>query len=103
MAETSDAIEQMQAAIIAELARVIDPETGADVVRMRLVEDLTVHEGGRVSYTFRPSSALCPIAVPLALMIKTAVSVVPGVVGQTISVKNYVQAEILTEWLNLET
>ncbi len=100
MPETPEAIGRMQAAIVVALSKVIDPETGADVLRMRLVEDLKVDEGGRVSYTFRPSSALCPIAVPLALMIKTAVSLVPGVLGQTITVKDYVEAETLTEWLN---
>ena len=50
--------EQLRAAILARLARVIDPETGVDIVRMRLIEDLTVDEQGRVSYTFRPSSPL---------------------------------------------
>jgi metal-sulfur cluster biosynthetic enzyme len=102
MPETPTAVTRMLADIITALSRVIDPETGADVVRMRLVEDLKVDEGGRVSYVFRPSSALCPIAVPLALMIKTAVSQVPGVVGQTVTVKDYVQAATLTELLRLE-
>ena len=65
--------EQLRAAILARLARVIDPETGVDIVRMRLIENLTVDEQGRVSYTFRPSSPLCPIAVPLAVEIRRAV------------------------------
>jgi metal-sulfur cluster biosynthetic enzyme len=99
---TSESIVQQKAAVIAALLRVIDPETGADVVRMRLIQDLEVDESGHLSYTFRPSSALCPIAVPLALMIKTAVSQVPGVKGQTIKVKDYVEAETLTEWLNTD-
>lgn len=33
------AVEQ---AVINQLQKVVDPETGADVVRMRLIEDLTV-------------------------------------------------------------
>ena len=42
------------------MSKVIDPETGIDVVRMRLVEDLEVDEAGRVRYRFRPSSPFCP-------------------------------------------
>jgi metal-sulfur cluster biosynthetic enzyme len=100
MNENTRALEQ---AIIKQLQKVIDPETGADVWRMRLVEDLTVDPHGRVAYRFRPSSPLCPIAVALAQMIKSAVSQVPGVTGQTIEVTNYARASLLTELLNLES
>jgi len=89
-------------AIIEQLQEVIDPETGADVWRMRLVEDLTVNESGHVAYRFRPSSPLCLIAVPLAQMIKDAIGKVPGVTGQTIEVTNYIQSSLLTELLNSE-
>jgi metal-sulfur cluster biosynthetic enzyme len=94
--------QALELAIIEQLKKVIDPETGADVWRMRLVENLMVTENGRVTYRFRPSSPLCPIAIPLAQMLKAAVSQVPGVTGQTIEVTNYVQASLLTELLNLE-
>ena len=70
---------------------------------MRLVENLTVDRNGRVAYRFRPSSPLCPIAIPLAQMTKSAVGQVPGVTGQVIEVTNYVQASLLTEPLNLES
>jgi metal-sulfur cluster biosynthetic enzyme len=99
MSEDTKAIEE---AVIAQLKQVIDLETGADVWRMRLVENLRVDENGHVQYCFRPSSPLCPIAIPLAQMIKAAVSQVPGVTGQTIGVSNYVQASLLTELLNHE-
>jgi len=100
MSQPTQSIEQ---AIIEQLQQVIDPETGADVWRMRLVTDLQIDEAGHVTYCFRPSSPLCPIAIPLAHMIKSAVSQAPGVTGQTIQVTNYVQAELLTELLNLES
>ena len=89
-------------AIIEQLQEVIDPETGADVWLMRLVEDLTANESRHVAYRFRPSSPLCPIAVPLAQMIKDAIGKVPGVTGQTIEVTNYIQSSLLTELLNSE-
>lgn len=92
--------ERLKALILFRLRMVIDPETGADVVRMRLIEALDVPADGRVSYTFRPSSPVCPIAVSLAQSIKEAVAEVPGVVSQTITVEGYVAAEQLTMLIN---
>jgi metal-sulfur cluster biosynthetic enzyme len=87
---------QLEQSIIERLQQVIDPETGADVIRMRLIEDLSVEgETGRVSYRFRPSSPLCPLAVPLALSIHDAVAGVPGVSEQQIEVVGYVGATAL--------
>lgn len=91
-----DALKQ---AILARLAGVIDPETGADVVRMRLIEGLAVDEGGVVRYTFHPSSPLCPLAVSLVLAIRQAVAEVDGVRGQEIAVTGYVRAEELNAML----
>ncbi|MBN1119567.1 MAG: DUF59 domain-containing protein [Anaerolineae bacterium] len=95
-------IEKLKAAIIERLRTVIDPETRADVVRMRLVENLEVGEGGRVSYTFRPSSPVCPLAVMLVQQIKLAVAEVSGVESQEITVDGYVGAEELTALINEE-
>lgn len=94
--------EKLRSAIIDKLSTIIDPETGADVVRMKLIEDLIVDASGRVSYAVRPSSPLCPIAVYLAVQIKMAVNSVPGTTAQNIIIKNYVQAEELTELINQE-
>lgn len=91
--------ELLRAAILQRLAQVIDPETGVDVVRMRLIEDLQVDETGRASYTFRPSSPLCPIAIPLAIEIRRAVRETPGVTGQALRVEGYVRSEELTALL----
>ncbi len=95
-------MSDLQNAILERLKTVIDPETGADVVRMRLVENLTVRDDGKVVYTFRPSSPLCPIAVFLAQQIKKAVAAVPGVTDQEIEVTGYVAAEELTKLINLD-
>jgi len=87
--------------ILLKLVEVIDPETGVDVLRMQLVEDLEVDElTGRVSYSFRPSSPLCPLALSLAADIKQAVGSVPGVRQQTITVTHYVHADELTRLIN---
>jgi metal-sulfur cluster biosynthetic enzyme len=92
-------LDELREAILARLSTVIDPETGVDVVRMRLIEDLIVGENGWVSYKFRPSSPLCPIAVPLSLMIQKAIAGVEGVTGQEVQIVGYLQAEELTRWI----
>jgi len=94
--------EKLRLAVLEKLSTVIDPETGADVVRMKLIEDLVVDGSGQVSYTFRPSSPLCPIAVYLAVQIKMAVASVPDISAQKIIVTNYIQSEELTELINQE-
>ena len=87
--------------ILMKLVEVIDPETGVDVLRMQLIQDLNVDEAvGKVTYTFRPSSMLCPLAMSLALDIKKAVAAVTGVTEQIITVTNYVRAEELTQQIN---
>ncbi len=48
--------EELRTRVLERLRTVIDPETEADVVRMRLIEGLTVDEEGVVCYRFRPSS-----------------------------------------------
>ena len=95
----TDAV-QLENAILQRLSEVIDPETGIDVVRMHLLEDLTVNEKGEVAYTFRPSSYLCPIAVSLSMAILNAVSEVKGVTRQKVTVVDYIQAEVLNNLLN---
>jgi len=86
-------------AVMERLSQVIDPETGVDVVRMRLIEDLSVDKDGRVTYTFRPSSPLCPIAVPLANSIQRAVASVPGITSQDVKVVGFILSDELMELL----
>ncbi len=93
---------QLEKDIIEKLSQVLDPETGADVIRMRLIENLLIEDSGIVSYTFHPSSPLCPIAVYLAMQVKQAVASIPGVTKQRILVKDFIQSEELTELINLE-
>jgi len=94
---------ELEQAIVERLRQVIDPETGVDVIRMRLIEELDVDgESGRVHYRFRPSSPLCPLAVHLALGIRDAVSQVPGVTQQEIDVVGYVGADELNALLREE-
>ena len=92
----------LEESVLERLRRVIDPETQTDVVRMRLVENLWADALGKVRYTFRPSSFVCPIAVSLAMDIKKAVAEVPGVNSQEIAVEGYLMAEDLEKLINQE-
>lgn len=82
------------------LSQVIDPETGMDVMRMRLVRDLKVNEEGQVELTFRPSSVLCPLGFQLGVNIKEAVLEVPGVKTVQVHVDGYIHAEQLKKILS---
>jgi metal-sulfur cluster biosynthetic enzyme len=92
----------LKESIMERLQSVIDPETGADIVRMRLIDNIIITEKGDVSYTFQPSSPLCPLAVTLVQQIKQAVSTVPGVNSQHITVKGYIASDELTSLINKE-
>ena len=90
---------ELRLAVVDKLSQVIDPETGIDVVRMKLVQDINIDEDGKIDYIFRPSSPLCPIAVPLAIAIINAIKEVPGISRQNMTVVDYVQAEMLNNLL----
>ena len=77
------------------LCQVMDPETGMDVMRMKLVRDLRVGQEGDVELTFRPSSVLCPLGFQLGINIKEAVLEVPGVKSVRVNVDGFIHADEL--------
>ena len=91
--------EELLLAVIESLRNVIDPETGADVVRMGLLQDLNIHEDGTAQYIFRPSSPLCPIALTLVLEIIEAIKSVNGIRDQKVTVVDYIGADELNKIL----
>ena len=78
-----------------KLRQVIDPEMGMDVMRMKLVRDLSVGQEGDVELTFRPSSVLCPLGFQLGINIKEAVLDVPGVKSVRVNVDGFIHADQL--------
>lgn len=81
------------------LRGVIDPGTNLDIMRMKLVRDLSVDPDGKVCLTFRPSSPVCPLAFKLAYDIKTAVQQTEGVKAVDVKVAGYNRADELMEVL----
>ena len=82
------------------LGQVLDPETGMDVMRMKLVRNLKVGQDGYVALTFRPSSVLCPLGLQLGVNIKEAVLNVPGVKSVQVHVDGFVHGEQLKKILD---
>ena len=85
--------------IEAALRGVIDPGTNLDIMRMKLVRDLSIGQDGRVSLIFRPSSPVCPMAFKLAYAIKNAVQETEGVKDVEVKVSGYNRADELMEVL----
>jgi metal-sulfur cluster biosynthetic enzyme len=71
----------LREAILARLSSAVDPETGADAVRMRLIEDLAVDEASVVYYV-PPLFPTVSSAGPLALSIRQAVMEIEGVTAR---------------------
>lgn len=81
------------------LNKVIDPETGLDVVRMELIREVRVEEDGLAAITFRPSSPFCPLAFQLGYEIQEAAKSADGVQRVKVRVENFVNAKQLEEVL----
>ena len=83
------------------LSQLVHPETGIDVIQMKLVQDLKVHKNGKVELTFRPYSIYCPTGFRQAIRIKKAVKSVPGVNGVYVEVDGQLHAERLEKLLSV--
>jgi metal-sulfur cluster biosynthetic enzyme len=90
----------MQRELEKALADVIDPETGLSIMRMEIIHDLRVEEGGEVSLTFRPTSPQCPMAYALAGAVKEKLQAVNWVGSVTMKVENFNKADHLQSLLN---
>ena len=92
--------EKLREAILARLASVIDPETGVDVVRMRLIENLTwtrraasaTPSGPPRLYARSPCRWRSRSAAPWRET--------PGVTGQAMRVEGYVGSDALNALLD---
>lgn len=90
--------KELKDRIIEKLKKVIDPETGKDVVSMHLIIDLKVGDG-KVSLKFRPSAFLCLLAFSLAFNIRDVVEKIKGVSRVDLKVIDFVYADKLNEVL----
>lgn len=68
----------MKKKIMKALEKIIDPETGIDVVTMRMIKSIAVKRGN-VKIKFTPTSPFCPMIGYLTEQIKKATKAVKGI------------------------
>ena len=88
-----------QEAVLERLKKVIDPETGMDVVTMGLILEIAPDLGGGLKVIFRPSSYVCPLAYHLAFQIQRDLQWIPGSGKVDLSVVDFAGAEDLNRML----
>jgi metal-sulfur cluster biosynthetic enzyme len=93
---------QLREKIIQRLKEVIDPETLVDVISMGLIKNLHVTEDGDVSLEFRPSSSVCPLALPLALDIENALKTLSEIRDLSVTIRDHQMADELNRYLKEE-
>lgn len=91
--------QQLMEHIFQALTQVVDPSTGLDVVRMRVIEDLRIENEGRVKLVLHPSSPVCPLAYKVAADIKLAIKRVPGIKDVEVKIKDFKDADRLEAML----
>ena len=91
-----------KAKVLEKLRGVKDLETTMDVVSMGLIKDLEVTDLGKVSFSFHPSSSVCPLVFPLAFKIQEAVKETEGVKELEMVVTNHQRAEELNDLLKAD-
>lgn len=88
--------------VIEKLKKVIDPETGEDIISMELIKNLKVYNNGKVSLKFRPSAYVCPLAFQLAFEIKKTILNTDGINNVKIKVIDFFQKDELNKMLREE-
>ncbi len=73
-----------QAAVLAALGQVNDPDLGTDLVTLKMIQDLAI-KGGEVSFTIMLTTPACPMKDRMENDALAAVKAVPGV--ETVNIK----------------
>jgi metal-sulfur cluster biosynthetic enzyme len=79
---------------------IVDPETGMTFGEMRLISDLSEKETGVVTIDFKPTSPFCPIALKLALDIKSTASKIEGVKRVLVYCRRHAMEETINKIVN---
>lgn len=69
----------MKEKIMKALEKTIDPETGIDVVMMKMIKSVKVDKKGNTKIKFKPTTPFCPMIGYLTEQIEQAVKSVKGI------------------------
>jgi metal-sulfur cluster biosynthetic enzyme len=79
---------------------IVDPETGMTFGEMRLISNLWEKESGVMTIDFKPTSPFCPIALKLALDIKSTASKIEGVKRVFVYCRRHAMEETINRIVN---
>ncbi len=82
--------------VLVEVEKIVDFETGLTFGEMKMIRSVKETESGVVRIDFTPSSPVCPMAVRLAIEIKTRAENVEGVEKALV----YCHGHIIEEKIN---
>jgi len=87
--------------IMAELAKVIDPEIGVPITEMRLVDRVDI-KGDTVEVDFHLSMPYCPppFAMKIGQDIRSRLRALPGVKAVSVTLKNHYMADFINKEIN---
>jgi len=69
----------MEEKVIKALKKVIDPETGIDVVTMKMIKSAKTDSKGNLKIKFQPTTPFCPMIGYLTEQIEQAAKSVTGI------------------------
>jgi metal-sulfur cluster biosynthetic enzyme len=86
-------------AVMKELEKVIDPEIGIPITKMRLIDDVKI-DGDKVIVEFHLTIPFCPMAIGIANDIKSVVSAIKGVKSVEVKLRDHHMAEQVNKEVN---
>ena len=88
--------------VLAEVEKIIDPETGLAFGEMKMIKEIKEIEPGVMEIDFIPSSPFCPIAFKLAMDIKKTAEKIDGVKKAIVNCRSHMMEEAINRMVNQE-
>ncbi len=78
--------------VLTVLSAIQDPDLGRDVVSLGMIKDITITDGGRVSFTFELTTPACPVRDRFQSLARDLVAGIPGVTAVDLKMTANVRA-----------
>ena len=85
--------------VMKELEKVIDPEIGIPVTKMKLIDNVKIDKGN-IFIEFHLTVPFCPMAMGIANEIKSVVSTIKGVKSVEVKLRDHHMAEQVNKEVN---